>query len=128
MPENDIYNSSTPKPEKEKTLLDQSVTEIASFAKDILNKKAVIMYRPIPGMSFISKQAHKILMYKNFDKKLYTDDKCIKCTQCIKYCPVQNITFDDKPVWGTNCVSCFGCVNRCPQNAIQVGKKTKNKK
>jgi len=67
-------------------------------------------------------------MYKDFDKKLYTDDKCIKCKQCIKYCPVQNITFDDKPVWGNNCVNCFGCVNRCPKNAIQVGKKTKNKK
>jgi len=34
--------------------------EIDSFAKDILNKKATIMYRPIPGMRFISKQGHKL--------------------------------------------------------------------
>lgn len=128
MPENDIYGSSAPTPEKEKMLLALSVTKIDSFAKDILNKKAVIMYRPIPGLRFISKQANKIVMYKNFDKKLYTDDKCIKCKQCIKYCPVQNICFDDKPIWGANCVSCFGCVNRCPQNAIQVGKRTPGKR
>ena len=128
MPESDIYNTSAPTLEKEKTLLVQSVTEINSFAKDVLNKKAIIMYRPIPGMRFISKQTNKIFMYKNFDKKLNVDDKCVKCKQCIKYCPVQNITFDDKPIWGANCVSCFGCVNRCPQNAIQVGKKTSGKR
>jgi Pyruvate/2-oxoacid:ferredoxin oxidoreductase delta subunit/flavodoxin len=128
MPENDIYGAYAPSPQKEKTLLAQSVVEIDRFAKDILNKKAVIMYRDIPGLRFVSKQANKALMYKNFDKKLYADDKCVKCKQCIKYCPVQNITFDNKPVWGENCASCFGCVSRCPQNAIQAGKRTQGKR
>lgn len=130
MPESDIYNTSAPSPEKEKTLLAQSVIKIDSFAKDVLSKKATIMYRKVPGMGFVSKQGNKLVkhMYKDFHKKLYEDDKCIKCEQCTKYCPVQNITFDNKPIWGSNCVNCFVCVNRCPQSAIQVGKKTKNKK
>lgn len=130
MPESDIYSTSAPAHAKQKNLLDKSVTEINNFAKDILNKKDTIMYRPIPGMRFISKQGNKLIkhMYKDFDKKLYSDDKCIRCKLCIKVCPVQNITFDEKPVWGSSCVNCFGCVNRCPKNAIQVGKKTKNKK
>ncbi|HBE78520.1 MAG TPA: hypothetical protein DDW65_12205 [Firmicutes bacterium] len=130
MPENDIYGATAPTPEKEKTMLAQSVTLINRFTEDILNKKAIIMYRPIPGMRFLSKQGYKFVkaMHKDFDKKLYADKECVKCKQCIKYCPVHNITFDDKPVWGSNCVTCFGCVNRCPKSAIQAGKKTRGKR
>jgi len=128
MPQSDIYGTTASEPEEERTMLAHSVTEIDRFAQDILNKKATIMYRPIPGMYFLSKQGNDIFMYKNFDKKLYADDKCTKCQQCTKFCPVHNITFAEKPVWGENCVSCFGCVNRCPQNAIQAGKKTRNKR
>lgn len=128
MPECDIYNASAPTPTKEKILLDQSLIKIDSFAKDIYDKKTISMYRQIPGMGIISKQSKKHLMYKDFNKKLYTDEKCIKCKQCVRFCPVQNITFDKQPIWGSQCVSCFGCVNRCPQDAIQVGKKTSGKK
>lgn len=130
MPENDIYGTTAPSTEKEKTILTKSVTLINNFTEDILNKKATIMYRSVPGMHFLSKQGYKFVkhMYKDFDKKLYADEKCVKCKQCIKYCPVQNITFNDKPIWGENCVNCFGCVNRCPKNAIQVGKKTHGKR
>lgn len=130
MPENDICNTSAPTPEKEKALLTRSVTLTNSFSEDILNKRAAVMYRPIPGIRFLSKQGNKLVrnMYKGFDKKLYADGKCTKCKQCTKFCPVQNITFDDRPVWGSSCVNCFGCVDRCPQNAIQVGEKTKGKR
>ncbi|WP_099469980.1 hypothetical protein [Konateibacter massiliensis] len=87
MPENDIYNSKASEEEKERKLLSQAKTKIDGFTKDILNKKTIIMYRPIPGIRFVSKQAYKVLkhMYKDFDKKLYADDKCIKCKQCTKY-------------------------------------------
>ncbi|HBE78514.1 MAG TPA: hypothetical protein DDW65_12175 [Firmicutes bacterium] len=131
MPENDTYGAvPIPSPEKEKTMLAQSMTLINRFIEDILNKKAVIMYRPIPGFGFLSKQAYKHVknLHKDFGKKLYADEKCIRCKQCTKYCPVQNITFDAKPVWGINCINCCGCVNRCPKDAIQVGNKTQNKR
>jgi hypothetical protein len=51
------------------------VTLINSFTEDILNKKAIIMYRPIPGMRFISRQGYKFVkyMHKDFDKKLYAE-------------------------------------------------------
>lgn len=87
MPENDIYGSTAPTPEKEKTILAESVTLINSFAEDILNKKAIIMYRPILGMRFLSKEGNKLIkhMYRDFDRKLYADEKCVKCKQCTKY-------------------------------------------
>ena len=128
MPECDIFNTSAPTLAKEKILLNQSLNKIDRFAKDVFDKKPISMYRQIPGMGIISKQLKKLFMYKDFNKKLYADEKCVKCKQCVRYCPVQNIAFEDQPVWGSECVSCFGCVNRCPQDAIQAGKKTSGKR
>lgn len=130
MPENDIHSAAAPKPEKEKAILAESVNSINSFIDDISNKRAVIMYRQVPGIRFISKQGYKLVkyMHRNFDRDLCSDEKCVKCKLCTKYCPVQNITFDIKPVWGNNCINCCGCVNRCPKEAIQIGMKTQGKR
>jgi NAD-dependent dihydropyrimidine dehydrogenase PreA subunit/flavodoxin len=128
MPQSDIYNSNALKPEKAKALLAKSRITIDSFAKDILSKKPTVMYHNVPGMRFISNQANNFFMYKDFDKKLYADEKCTKCKQCTRLCPVQNISFNGCPVWGERCVSCFSCINRCPQSAIQAGDKTHSKR
>ena len=53
---------------------------------------------------------------------------CISCKRCEKSCPVKNVTLrEGKPVWGTNCTSCLACYHVCPQQAVQYGKKTKDK-
>lgn len=129
MPENDIYNSHAPSQGKIESILSKSTISIKNNADDILHKRHIIK-RPSKSIYFVAKLANKILkpLYEDFDKKLYTDDTCTKCKQCIKYCPVQNITFDRKPIFNNNCVHCFGCVNRCPKGAIQVTKKTINKR
>lgn len=126
MPENDIANSKVPSKEKEKELLSNAKNKIKGIAQDIIEKNPVIMYgsRVLHGLllKVVSSPMNK--MYKNFNENLYADHSCIKCKQCTKYCPLKNISFDDKPVWGSNCVNCFGCVNRCPKGSIQFKNKT----
>lgn len=54
-----------------------------------------------------------------------TDDTCIGCGQCVKSCPMNNITLTDgKPVWGKQCTHCMACICYCPKEAIEYGKKS----
>lgn len=45
---------------------------------------------------------------------------CIGCRLCVKSCPEQTITFDDKlaKIDYSGCVNCGVCVEKCPTNAI----------
>ena len=40
-----------------------------------------------------------------------TDATCVGCGQCVKNCPLNNITLKDrKPVWGKQCTHCMACI------------------
>ena len=55
-------------------------------------------------------------------------DACIGCGQCVKNCPMNNITLrDGKPVWGKDCTHCMACICYCPTEAIEYGKKSVGK-
>lgn len=52
-------------------------------------------------------------------------DGCIACNQCVRLCPLNNISIvDGRPVWGKNCTHCMACICRCPVEAIEYGKKS----
>lgn len=62
----------------------------------------------------------------------HVDERCVGCGTCAKRCPAEAIQMqidDDgnfKPVWiKDRCVQCMACL-RC--NAVQYGRKTKNKR
>lgn len=61
-------------------------------------------------------------------KSFYAEDTCISCNKCKELCPLNNISYrQGKPVWGENCMHCMACISACPTQAIQYGKRTKNK-
>lgn len=50
--------------------------------------------------------------------------KCIKCMACVKNCPMNNITYDekkDKFRFGGKCLGCNRCAFQCPKDAIFFG-------
>lgn len=66
--------------------------------------------------------------YANDDRKYCSNEKCIHCGQCVKACPLQNITMEDgHPHWNGHCTMCMACYHHCPVNAIQYGKATEGK-
>ena len=57
--------------------------------------------------------------FSRFDSKFMCSDACNGCRLCEKFCPVNNILFNDKPYWNGHCAACLKCINICPTNAIQ---------
>lgn len=61
-------------------------------------------------------------------KPFYSSDLCIGCGVCVKKCPTENITIENKrPVWRDNCTQCLACIHYCPQRAIEYGRMTQHK-
>ena len=62
------------------------------------------------------------------DKAFTASAACNGCGQCVKRCPLNNITLPDgKPVWGGRCTHCMACICYCPTEAIEYGKKSAGK-
>lgn len=50
-----------------------------------------------------------------------TNDKCVLCMQCFRWCPGDAITYNNPNETDvTKCILCHGCVVRCPVQARQV--------
>lgn len=45
----------------------------------------------------------------------YTDDSCINCEVCAKFCPTGAISFQDfSDIDSKKCIACCSCIKRCP--------------
>ncbi|WP_313183087.1 FAD-binding protein [Lacrimispora sp.] len=54
-------------------------------------------------------------------------EKCRGCTICVKNCPFEAITMENKlAVIGTACTGCGVCVEKCPFNAIEKSEEPKD--
>ncbi|MCP4133044.1 MAG: 4Fe-4S dicluster domain-containing protein [bacterium] len=79
-------------------------------------------------INFITSIIHRAAVPKNpgFDKNFWVNDNCVSCGQCIKICPVNNISMDGDSgkKWLHKCEQCYACLQWCPAKAIQYGSKT----
>lgn len=57
---------------------------------------------------------------KRMKKKLSCDAaKCDGCGECVRYCPIANISLAEKGVvFGQECCACMRCVNVCGREAV----------
>ena len=63
------------------------------------------------------------------DERFILTAACNGCGQCVGFCPVANISmWQDRPMFHHRCELCLGCFHRCPQGAINVGRKTIEKR
>jgi ferredoxin len=57
-----------------------------------------------------------------------TNDKCINCGICAKYCPMGAIDLSDfKNVDAAKCVKCCSCIKKCPVDAKSISREIFNK-
>ena len=61
-------------------------------------------------------------------KAFHIEGNCVGCGKCVKLCPLNNISLQDKkPQWGNTCTHCMACICNCPTEAIEYGKITQKK-
>ncbi len=52
---------------------------------------------------------------------LTVEEGCIKCSTCVKVCPVNNIELINNEVTlKDHCLSCFACTHNCPVNVMRL--------
>jgi uncharacterized protein (DUF362 family)/Pyruvate/2-oxoacid:ferredoxin oxidoreductase delta subunit len=106
----------------------------------IYNKKSYKNFKlPFPVRRFKSlikgpfvkkKKKEGIFITDTFVLPKLKKNKCTKCNDCFKLCPIKAITMDQDgyPVFHyENCLSCYLCLTRCPENAIGIKSTLVNK-
>lgn len=103
---------------------DMAIEKIASL---ITNRKVKRGFVLVDYLWFITKYIPRY-GYNAYLEKMYNSDNffnidsssCIKCSKCVRSCPVNNVIIEDEVKWmHQNCQLCLACYHCCPVNAIQ---------
>ena len=126
MPENYIAMFSAPHADKARQIVAQAEPSIDRAIAAIQRNQSFAPTRNNLYDRFMSGPVNPIF-YKFFVKAnaFTASSACIGCGQCVKRCPMNNVTLKDgKPSWGKNCTHCMACICYCPKEAIEYGKKS----
>ena len=126
MPENYIAMFSAPQADKARQIVAKAKPDIDRAIAAIQAGECFAPTRNNLYDRFMSGPVNPIF-YKCFVKAnaFTASSACIGCGQCVKRCPMNNVTLKDgKPSWGKNCTHCMACICYCPKEAIEYGKKS----
>lgn len=130
MPDNVvIFVNLIPPLEMQQTMITVAKAKMLQIA-DIVRRKEVMGFK----MRSSFKDKLEGIFMKTMATKLYrtprkfgTTEKCSKCGTCMRICPTNNIKIKGSQVsWDKNCIQCLACFHWCPNQAIFLGKRTRN--
>lgn len=132
MPDNAyVYTNLVTPPEKRGPMLQASEAGLAKIIEAVGQKRGCREYSrgKVTGRAWalLLKPAIDLLFIRAYrmPKRFRSDGKCTGCGICVRVCPVDNVTMQDKKVsWGNNCTQCLACFHWCPVQAVQQGKKS----
>ena len=129
MPENYIALFQAPQAEEARQIVAQAEPEIDRAIAAIAKSQP---FGPTPKHllnRFLSGPVNPFFYSAVVKDKAFTASAaCNGCSQCVKRCPLNNVTLQDsKPVWGGRCTHCMACICYCPTEAIEYGKKSRGK-
>ena len=115
-------------------MLKKPVEECAGIVReaDVRLTKAALSIAsgnyPQEGLSFWAHMAglfgQRLWFYNKttgYRKKVTVSDSCIGCGNCVKNCPMENLSIvDGKAVPAGKCAMCYRCVSICPKQAVTV--------
>lgn len=120
MPNNMFHGTADDKLNKER--LESALVKSEQFSKDLLagTTKWESEYKGSGFVSFLSRATPLPWIFMRRLSKVTVNSSCTKCGQCVKECPVNNISMKDVPVHHRSCEFCMRCAAYCPNSAITV--------
>jgi len=102
---------------------------IAPVAADIRNEKPLAARRAAFWETVVTVPFNPVwCKFVLRAKAFHVEDSCVGCGKCVKLCPLNNITLQEKkPVWSNTCTHCMACIGNCPVEAIEYGNITQKK-
>ena len=127
MPGNNIIEYAPPKSEAINKKITASRKKLSAIMSMINNRDSEVIKK---RYSLISRIFFAV-MYSSqvkWHKKFYINSKCSSCGLCENICQFNNIVNDNgKPRWKDHCEHCVACIQLCPKQAIEYGKRTKQR-
>ena len=127
MPENYITLFRAPEADEAVGIIRAAMPQLEGIANQILSDRAITdSYAGTAVPDFILNGFYRCFVH---DRRFLVNENCIGCTACAKLCPTVNITMQDgHPVWNGRCTQCQSCIAVCPVDAIEFGRRTRNKR
>ena len=129
MPENYIALFPVPEEQEAAQIIERAVPVLRQGADWIAQDRAFSPQKE--GMAdhiksgFINWAFYRLVIKAD---PFYAKDSCIGCGKCVENCPLNNVKLcDQRPVWGKHCTHCMACICGCPTQAIEYGRRSKNK-
>lgn len=128
-PENYIAMFNTPSPAQARRIRAKAEPDIQLAISRIRDGRPL----PVPESKWSGKLASTLgnrLFYNLMIKssRFYTTNSCSGCGLCVENCPLNNIMLTNgRPEWGKRCTHCMACICNCPAEAIEYGRRTKDR-
>ena len=129
MPENYIAMFNAPRNEQARSIVEQAEPALQKVLAQLKAGQEFPPPRETLYDRFMSGPVNPVF-YRFFVKAdaFRATDACIGCGKCVELCPLNNIHLENgKPVWDRNCTHCMACICYCPKEAIEYGKKSREK-
>lgn len=119
--------------EKQQEIFEKAEAKCDKLVNKIIEDKKWVMRRdPISRLiGWIQRLGFRLEGKKIKEWYHIDEDRCTMCKKCVKYCPVGNLSIEERNgqseiIFGDDCIYCMRCFNCCPVDAIIIMKRTRD--
>ncbi len=129
MPENYVARFRVPSKEEQEKIIAAAERKIPIISKYIREQEDFPKPDGKQAAAFTTQVITPVFyLFGVKDKGFRSTDRCTGCGECVRLCPLNNITLKEgRPAYRGNCTHCMACISGCPAEAIEYKRRTVGK-